>query len=70
MYIDFDYKGSHAYNTVMGLSRPQLLYRMGYTKNAIEYHVKNNNPGQVKFFTDELKLIEKRLKKQAIKSWF
>ena len=62
IYIDREYKGSEAYNTVITATKEQLEYRMGYTKNAIQYHIKNNNPGQVKFFTDELKLIEKRLK--------
>jgi len=62
MYIDCDYKGSIAYNSVMGASRESLLYRMGYTQGAIKYHTENNNQGQVKFFTDELQLINKRLK--------
>lgn len=62
MYIDYDYKGSIAYNSVMGESRQCLLNRLPYTKNAIKYHTENNNLGQVKFFTDELNLINKRLK--------
>lgn len=61
-YIDFKYKGSTAYNTVIGLSKECLLYRCGYTVNAIKYHTEHNNPGQIKFFTDELNLINKRLK--------
>jgi len=62
MYIDYDYKGSTAYNSVMGVRREELLYRMSYTKGAIDFHTKEGNQGQVKFFTDELNLIQKRLK--------
>lgn len=61
-YIDIEYKGSYAYNTVKSLTKEQLEYRRGYTQIAVNYHTKNNNPGQVKFFADELKLIDKRLK--------
>jgi len=61
-YIECEYKGSTAYNSVIGASKECLLNRMPYTKNAIEYHIENNNPGQIKFFTDELNLITKRLK--------
>jgi len=62
MYIDYDYKGSTAYNSVMGASKPGLTNRLPYTKNAIKFHTENNNQGQVKFFTGELQLINKRLK--------
>ena len=62
MYIDFEYKESTAYNTVLGLSKEELLYRMSYTEGAINFHIKEGNQGQVKFFTDELNLIKKRLK--------
>ena len=62
MYIDCDYKGSIAYNSVMGASKESLLYRMGYAKGAIDFHTKEGNQSQIKFFTDELQLINKRLK--------
>jgi hypothetical protein len=63
MYIDCEYKGSIAYNSVMSINKKgNLLYRMSYTEGAIKYHKDNNNTGQVKFFEDELKLIQKRLK--------
>jgi len=62
MYIDYDYKDSIAYNSVMEAKRKELLYRMSYTKGAIDFHTKEGNQGQVKFFTDELDLINKRLK--------
>jgi len=61
-YIECDYIGSQAYHSVMNASKKELLNRISYTKNAIEYHTKNNNIGQIKFFSDELKLINKRLK--------
>lgn len=62
-YIDCDFKDSTSYNTVMNATIQQLKCRMGYVKNAINYHTENNNQGQVKFFTDELSLIYKRLGK-------
>jgi len=62
-YIDIEYKGSYAYNSVMSITtKKNLEYRKRYTEMAINYHTKENNPGQVKFFSDELKLIEKRIK--------
>ena len=62
-YIDCEYKGSIAYNSVMSITtRENLLYRRGYTEGAIEFHKKEGNAGQVKFFEDELKLIDHRLK--------
>jgi hypothetical protein len=66
-YINQEYKGSYAYNSVMTARKYELLNRIRYTKMAIDYHTKENNPGQVKFFTDELKLIEKRLKLKSLK---
>lgn len=62
-YIDLDYKGSEAENTVKSLDLEQLKYRRRYTEMAVDYHVKENNQGQIKFFTDELNLIDKRVKR-------
>lgn len=61
-YLKLEYKGSTAYNSVITATKEQLEYRMRYTKMAIDYHTKENNPHQIKFFTEELKLIQKRLK--------
>lgn len=66
-YIDFEYNGSYAYNSVMSCSKEQLRYRKRYTEMAIDYHIKEGNPGQVKFFSDELTLIEKRLKMKTVR---
>jgi hypothetical protein len=66
MYIDCEYKGSIAYNTVIGARREELLCRIRYTKMAIDFHTKEGNSGQIKFFTDELNLIEKRLKLKSV----
>lgn len=60
-YIDFEFKGSYAYHNVMSETKEQLLNRIRYTKMAVDFHTKEGNEGQIKFFTDELKLIEKRL---------
>lgn len=66
-YEKLDYKGSYAYNTVMGCTKEQLRYRRGYTQGAIDYHKKENNTSQIKFFTDELNLIDKRLKLKGVR---
>jgi hypothetical protein len=63
-YVVMEYKGSYAYNTVMHLhTKEQLEYRLGCSKGAVRFHTENNNPSQVKFFSDEVKLIEKKLKR-------
>lgn len=62
-YEKIEYKNSYAYNTVKSLSKEELLYRRGYTGGAIKFHEEENNPCQIKFFTDELNLINKRLKR-------
>jgi len=68
-YIDEEYKGSIAYNSVMSITnREDLLYRRGYTVGAVEFHKKEGNEGQVKFFQDELNLIDRRLKLKAFTS--
>lgn len=64
---EYNYKYSIAYNTVMSItSRENLLHRMSLCKGAIDYHIKENNTSQIKFFQDELKLIERRLKLKAM----
>lgn len=63
-YENLNYKNSVGYTTVISLNVEQLQYRKGYTEGAIEFHIKNNNPRQVAFFTEELNLINKRLKKK------
>jgi hypothetical protein len=60
-YPDVKYKGSEAYNSVMHADLDQLQCRKPYTIGAIEFHKKEGNAGQVKFWTDELELIEKRI---------
>lgn len=67
VYVDREYKGSEAYYTVMSITdRGSLLFRRGYTEGAIRFHKEQGNAGQVKFFEDELKLINKRLKLKAM----
>lgn len=67
-YIDCEYKGSIAYNSVMSITNKEnLLYRRGYAVGAVEFHKKEGNAGQVKFFEDEVKLIDRRLKLKHIK---
>lgn len=61
-YIDIAYKGSYAENTVKSLDLEGLKYRRGYTVGAINYHKKERNEGQIKFFSDELRLIDKKIK--------
>ncbi|MDR6779380.1 hypothetical protein J2W98_003660 [Paenibacillus peoriae] len=62
-YIDCEYKGSIANQAVMSITRKEnMLYRKSMCDGAIKYHKENNNNGQVKFFEDEMKLINRRLK--------
>lgn len=61
-YINIEFKNSQSYNTVKNAREYELINRLPYVKYAIEYHTKENNPMQVKYFNDELKLIKKRLK--------
>lgn len=56
------YKNSIAYSTVMSSTKEQLLIRVKYTKGAIETHREQGNAGEVTFFEEELKLINKKLK--------
>jgi len=65
-YEKIEYKNSYAYNTVKSLNKEQLLYRRDYTEGAIQFHIKENNPNQIKFFRDELNLIQKRLKRMEV----
>jgi len=62
-YENLNYKDSVGYTTVISANEEELRYRKGYTKGAIKFHIKENNPKQIKFFTEELNLINKRLKK-------
>lgn len=63
-YTKEQFKGSIAYNCIMAASERGLMERANkrYAENAIEYHIKECNPITEKFFRDELKLINKRLK--------
>lgn len=61
-YIDLEFKDSVHYSTVMSARKDELLCRIRYVEMAISFHTEENNPKQVKFFTDELNLINKRLK--------
>jgi uncharacterized protein (DUF427 family) len=65
-YTDCDYKGSAAYNSVISATKEQLLTVLPYYKNAIRYHEIEGNAGQVKFFSDGLKFINKRLGRKGV----
>ena len=57
-----EYENSIAYNSVMAATKDQLITRKRYTEMAIDFHTEQNNKGQIKFYSDELELIKKRLK--------
>jgi hypothetical protein len=58
------YLNSEAYHATMNATTPeQLKNRRRYTVMAIEFHERENDPGQVEFFREELFLIDKRLAK-------
>lgn len=61
-YINTPYENSAAYHSVMRANIIQLQTRRPYTVNAIHFHEREGNAGQVEFFTAELALIDKRIK--------
>lgn len=60
-YTTEQYEGSEAYKCTMGATREQLEIRKRYTEMAVEYHAREENTDQTKFFMDDLALINKRL---------
>ncbi len=62
-YLDEPFQGSIGWSTVMTSTKEQLQVRRPFVEGAIRFHTKNENAGQVKFFTEQLELIDKRLKK-------
>jgi hypothetical protein len=58
---EMNYIGSEAYKSVMGATLPMLINRRLYTVFAIEYWEELKDTEQVRFFRDELKLIDKRM---------
>jgi hypothetical protein len=57
------FKGSYAESNIKHLEYDALINRKRYTEMAVDYHVKENNPSQIEFFTEELNFINKRLKR-------
>lgn len=58
-----EYIGSEAYKSVMGATLRQLIIRRKYTVMAIDYWAELKDTEQVRFFRDELKLIDERMSK-------
>lgn len=56
-----NYIGSEAYKSVMGATLPMLINRRKYTVMAIDYWAELKDAEQVRFFRDELKLIDQRM---------
>jgi hypothetical protein len=56
-----NYIGSEAYKSVMGATLPMLINRRKYTVIAIDYWTALKDADQVRFFRDELKLIDERM---------
>jgi hypothetical protein len=64
--MTMEYKNSSAYHgTMNATTERQLLERKRYTSMAISYHQQIDNAEQVAFFTAQMKLIDKRLKRLA-----
>lgn len=62
-YIAQAFQESELYKWTLACStREQLENRKRYTLLAIDFHTKARNTEQVLFFTENLKLINKRLK--------
>lgn len=63
-YIDIPYRESECFKATNSCNNvEQLENRRPYALSAIHYHTKEGNPKQVAFFTEELNLIDKKLKK-------
>lgn len=62
-YLDIPYRESQSFKATNSCNdREQLETRRPYALSAIRYHTKEGNPKQVAFFTEELNLIDKKLK--------
>ncbi|APH20907.1 hypothetical protein [Clostridium botulinum] len=61
-YLKENFKDSISYNNIITATKEELKNLLHYYEIAIEYHNKENNPNQIKFFTEGLELIKKRLK--------
>ncbi len=62
MYTNEQYENSAAYKCVIAATIEQLRIRRPYTLGAIDYHERHRNTAQVRFFKDELALIDSKIK--------
>jgi len=63
-YIDCDFVGSEAWKSAMYCDKECLKNVESAMKGAINFHTKEGNIGQIKFFSDGLELVQKRIKKE------
>ena len=61
-YQNIEYKNSQAYHSVMSATEDQLIICKSYYEIAVKSHKQNGNKGQVKFFSDGLDLVNRRIK--------
>ena len=61
-YIDIDYQGSYAENSVKYETLEELMNRRRYAEMAVDFHREEGNQLPLKFFSDQLKHINKRIK--------
>jgi hypothetical protein len=60
-YITCQFINSPCHTSKIGATKEQLTNARRNMIMAIEFHQKENNPGQVKFFQDGLNWIDKKL---------
>ena len=56
------FKDSHLYTEIMYRCRPENLKNLKRAcEGAVAFHTKENNTSQIKYFSEALKLINKKL---------
>jgi len=67
-FLDTPYRESECFYATNSVTcKERLMNRRKYTLSAISYHKERNNKKQVQFFTEDLNLINKKLRKNISK---
>lgn len=57
------FKGDYAEINIITATQDQLKNLKRHYEMAVDYHIKENNQSQIEFFSEGLKLVNKRIKK-------
>jgi hypothetical protein len=66
-YLDLQFKDDMLEQHIKQADEEGLKNYLCLSKGAVKYHIREQNPNQVKFFSEAVKLCEKRLKKYCTK---